>query len=167
MKKRNFGCVFLVVFIAIILYVIYAYSSSFIGWYGYRKWRYRIATGNIIESKERGVFIKELNYKIVDSANLNLKGFYFKPFIERGFRYGYHSSEETRIDNYTKYPYNFIYERNMKDSLVLTILEEDRKKLDSSNIFRGYLKQPYLKDTIRFEIEGSTDKKGLIKVWQK
>ena len=99
----------------------------------------------------------------MDSANL--KGFYFKPYIEKVFRYGYHSMEDTRIDTYTKYPYNLSYERNKKDSVILNIFPEDKEKLDSSDAVWGYLKQPYLKDTIRIEIEGAAKQKGIIKVW--
>jgi hypothetical protein len=162
MKKR------LLIFISIIistviLYYAYGIFSSFVGWYGYQKWKYRSGTTTIKEAKQRKVFIKELNYKIIDSANL--KGFYFKPYIERGFRYGYHSMEDTRIDTYTKYPYNLSYERNKRDSIVLNIFLEDKEKLDSSDVFWGYLRQPYLRDTISIEIQGMGKQKGIIKIW--
>lgn len=162
MKKVFFVFISVILF-SIILYYAYGLFSSSVGWYGYQKWKYRISTDSINESKQRRVFIKELNYKIVDSANL--KGFYFKPYIEKGFRYGYHSMDETRIDNYSQYPYNLSYERNIKDSIVLNIFPEDKKKLDSSDVVWGYLKQPYLQDTIRIEIEGMGKQKGIIKIW--
>lgn len=146
-----------------ILYYAYGVFSSSVGWYGYQKWKYRGGTTTIKESKQRKVFMKELNYKIVDSANL--KGFYFKPYIEKGFRYGYHSMEDTRIDSFSQYPYNLSYERNIKDSIVLNIFPEDKKKIDSSDVVWGYLKQPYLKDTIRIKIEGAGKQKGIIKIW--
>ncbi|WP_336733130.1 hypothetical protein [Chryseobacterium sp. VD8] len=152
-----------VIILCVFFYYAFGIFSSFVGWYGYQKWKYRIGTDLIRESKQRKVFVKDLNYKIVDSANL--KGFYFKPYIEKVFRYGYHSMEDTRIDTYTKYPYNLSYERNKKDSVVLNIFPEDKEKLDSSDAVWGYLKQPYLKDTIRIEIEGAAKQKGIIKVW--
>lgn len=152
-----------IVVLCIFLYYAFGVFSSSVGWYGYQKWKYRGGTTAIKEAKQRKVFVKELNYKIVDSSNL--KGFHFKPYIEKGFRYGYHSMEETRIDTYTKYPYNLSYERNKKDSIVLNIFPEDKKKLDSSDVFWVYLKQPYLKDTIRIEIEGAGNQKGIIKIW--
>lgn len=146
-----------------IAYYAFGIFSSSVGWYGYQKWKYRVRTSTIEKSKQRKVFVKELNYKIVDSANL--KGFYFKPYIEKGFRYGYHSMEKTRIDHFSQYPYNLSYERNLKDSIVLNIFPEDKKKVDSSDIVWAYLKQPSLKDTIRIEIEGMGKQKGIIKVW--
>jgi hypothetical protein len=162
MKKRLLIFISIIISI-VILYYSYGVFSSFVGWYGYQKWKYRSRTTTIKESKQRKVFVKELNYKIIDSANL--KGFYFKPYIERGFRYGYHSMEDTRIDIYTKYPYNLSYERNKRDSIVLNIFPEDKEKLDSSNVFWGYLGQPYLRDTISIEIQGMGKQKGIIKIW--
>lgn len=155
----------IVIFIGIAIFLYYAFGvfSSSVGWYGYRKWKYRIATTTLKESKQRKVFVRGLNYEIVDSANL--KGFYFKPYIEKGFRYGYHSMEETRIDNFSNFPYNLSYERNIKNSIVLNIFPEDKKKLDSSDVNWGYLKNPYLQDTIRIKIEGATNQKGVIKIW--
>jgi len=152
-----------IIILGIFLYYSFGVFSSSVGWYGYQKWKYRVGTNAISESKQRKVFVKELNYKIVDSANL--KGFYFKPYIEKGFRYGYHSMEQTRVDTYTKYLYNLSYERNQKDSIVLNIFPEDKVKLDSSDVVWGYLKQPFLKDTIRIEIEGRGKQKGIIKIW--
>ena len=151
--------------IVLIIFLYYAFGifSSSIGWYGYQKWRYRGGTTTIKESKQRKVFVKELEYKIIDSANL--KGFYFKPYIEKGFRYGFHSMEETRIDNHSTYSYNLSYERNKKDSIVLNIFPEDKKKLDSSDVVWGYLRQPYLQDTIRIKIDGVGNQKGIIKIW--
>ncbi|WP_139785400.1 hypothetical protein [Chryseobacterium phocaeense] len=162
MKKILFVIMGIITCVVIIYYAFGIFSSS-VGWYGYKKWRYRVGTDVISESKQRKVFVKELNYKIIDSANL--KGFYFKPYIEKGFRYGYQSMEDTRIDKYSHCSYNLSYERNMKDSIVLNIFPEDKKKLDSSDIVWGYLKQPYLKDTIRIEIEGMGKQKGIIKIW--
>ncbi|GAA5098788.1 hypothetical protein GCM10023210_35340 [Chryseobacterium ginsengisoli] len=152
-----------IIILSIFLYYAFGFFSSCVGWYGYQKWKYRGGTTTIGESKQRKVFVKELNCKIVDSANL--KGFYFKPYIEKGFKYGYHSMEDTRIDNFSHYPYNLSYERNIKDSIVLNIFPEDKKKLDSSDVVWGYLRQPYLKDTIRIEIEGMGKQKGIIKIW--
>ncbi|MEG0928955.1 hypothetical protein [Chryseobacterium sp.] len=162
MKKSIITFTAIITFCTLLYYAFGIFSSS-VGWYGYQKWKYRGGTNTISESKQRKVFVKELNYKIVDSTNL--KSFYFKPYIEKGFRYGYHSMEETRIDTYTKYPYNLSYERNKKDSIVLNIFSEDKKKLDSSDVVWGYLKQSYLKDTIRIKIEGMENQKGIIKVW--
>lgn len=152
-----------IVIVCTFLYYVFGVFSSSVGWYGYQKWKYRVGTTTVKESKQRKVFVKELNYQIVDSANL--KGFYFKPYVEKGFKYGYHSMEDTRIDNFSHYPYNLNYERNKKDSISLEIFSEDKKKLDSSDVVWGYLKQPYLQDTIRIKIDGAGNQKGIIKIW--
>lgn len=52
-------------------YFILISISNYVGWYGYEKWKYRVGTDNIQISKKRNVFVKELNYKIVDGKNLN------------------------------------------------------------------------------------------------
>ncbi|WP_343659406.1 hypothetical protein [Chryseobacterium sp.] len=162
MKKGIIIFIIIILFSMLFYYAFGVFSSS-VGWYGYQKWKYRVHTSNIEKSKQRKVFVRELKYKIVDSANL--KGFYFKPYIEKGFRYGHHSMEETRIDTYTKYPYNLNYERNKNDSISLDIFPEDKKKLDSSDVVWGYLKQSYLQDTIRIKINGVGNEKGIIKIW--
>lgn len=162
MKKLSFIFIGIVLF-SVLLYCAFGIFSSSVGWYGYQKWKYRVGTNTISESKHRKVFVKELNYKIVDSANL--KGFDFKPYVEKGFKYGYHSMEDTRIDKFSHYPYNLSYERNVKDSIVLNIFPEDKEKLDSSDVVWGYLTQPCLKDTIRIEIECMGKQKGIIKIW--
>lgn len=162
MKKSIIIFIGIIIFCTLLYYVFGLFSSS-VGWYGYQKWKDRRGTSTIEKSKQRKVLIKQLNYKIIDSANL--KGFYFKPYIEKGFRYGYHSMEDTRIDNFSHYPYNLSYERNKIDSISLDIFPDDKKKLDSSGIVWGYLKQPYLKDTIRIRIDGAGNQKGIIKIW--
>ncbi|RNA61960.1 hypothetical protein D1631_08440 [Chryseobacterium nematophagum] len=162
MKKGTIIFIGIVV-LCIFLYYAFGVFSSSVGWYGYQKWKYRGGTTTIKEAKQRKVFVKELEYKIVDSANLN--GFYFKAYIEKGFRYGYHSMEDTRIDNFSHYPYNLSYERNKNDSILLDIFSDDKKKLDSCDVVWGYLKQPYLQDTIRIKINGAGNQKGIIKIW--
>ncbi|CAA7393713.1 hypothetical protein [Chryseobacterium fistulae] len=162
MKKGTIIFIGIVV-LCIFLYYAFGVFSSSVGWYGYQKWKYRGGTTTIKEAKQRKVFVKELEYKIVDSANLN--GFYFKPYIEKGFKYGYHSMEDTRIDNFSNYPYNLSYERNKNDSISLDIFSDDKKKLDSCDVVWGYLKQPYLQDTIRIKINGAGNQKGIIKIW--
>ena len=162
MKKVLKFILISVLFIGV-LYGLFAALNMYTGWYGREVWKYRMGTSYINDSKKRNVYVRKLNYKIVDSANL--KGFQFNPYIEKAFRYGHNSMEETRVDNYTKYAYNLSYERNKKDSIVLNIFPNDKAKLDSSNVVWGYLRQPYLKDTVRIEIEGVGKQKGVIKIW--
>ena len=161
MKKGVFLFISIFIF-GVILYFAFGLFSSSVGWYGYQKWKYRHRTSTIEKSKQRKVFVKELNYKIVDSANL--KGFYFKPYIEKGFRYGYHSMDETRIDNFTKYPYNLSYERGLRDSVAIYLKDGYEKNVDSMDAVWMYFKSPTLTDTVYLEIN-SKNHKGTIKVW--
>lgn len=168
MKINKFKIFAVFVALGAFLYYLFGVFSSSVGWYGYRKWEHRIGSTSIQESKRRKVFVKELNFMIIDSNNL--KGFDFKPYIERGFKYGKHSMNETVIERQSNYPYNLSYERNKNDSIALDIFIEDKKKLDSSDVNWGFLKNPYLKDTIRIQIIGAKDsrgrkKNGIIKIW--
>lgn len=149
--------------IILIIFLALPYISSSVGWYGYGKWKYRGRTSSIKDSKSRKVFVKELNYKIIDSANF--KNFQFKPYLERGFSYGKHSMEDTRIWSNSNFSYNISYERNLKDSIVLYFIQESIEKLDSSDVVWGYSKTPYLKDTLTLTIEGANNHYGSIKIW--
>lgn len=153
--------IYLVLFF-LVLYFLNGLFSRIIGWYGYRKWEYRVGTTTIAESKERKVFVKELSYKIVDSNNL--KGFYFKPYIEKGFKYSTHSMDETNPLKYSKYPYNLCYERGLKDSVAIYLKKGYEDRVDSMDAVWGYFKSPNLRDTVYLEIN-SKNSKGIIKVW--
>lgn len=81
---------------------MYIALNLYTGWYGYEYWKYRIHSLNIDESKERNVFVKELNYKI-DEPSL-IENFYIKPYIEKGFKCGINDENETHIIKNSKYP---------------------------------------------------------------
>lgn len=154
---------FLTILIGISLFFL---ANSYFGWYGYQKWKNRIGTISINESKKRGVFEKELNYEIIDSQNLH--NFKFKPYFEKGFKVGMYTSEETNPVKYSKYPFNLSFDRNKNDSIYLNILNKDRS--DSSDVVWTYFKNPKLKDTIIIKIDAPKNKKGkhisgTIKVW--
>lgn len=154
---------FLTILIGISLFFL---ANSYGSWYGYQKWKNRIGTSSINESKKRGVFEKELNYKIIDSQNLH--NFKFRPYFEKGFKVGIHTSEVTNPVTYSKYPFNLSFERNKNDSIYLNIL--NKEKADSSDVVWTYFKNPKLKDTIIIKIDASKNKKGkeisgTIKVW--
>ncbi|MGN7757505.1 hypothetical protein ACTJIV_08500 [Chryseobacterium sp. 22532] len=164
MMKKGFKYLIIgTISILFFVYIFLPFASNYIGWYGYSKWKYRHGTDNIQMSKNRNIFIKQLNYKIIDSAGF--KNFRFTPYLEKGFKYGKHFSEDTRIIQNSSYPYNICYERNLKDSIVLRFTEDSVKKLDSSDVVWGYSKTPYLKDTLMLIIEGPREHAGLIKIW--
>ena len=58
--KKLFKDAILFVLILIIAFYAFGYFSSFIGWYGYKKWEYRKHSISINESIKRGVFVKKL-----------------------------------------------------------------------------------------------------------
>jgi len=142
--------------------IFFPYISNFVGWYGYKVWENRSKTTSIEKSKQRKVFVKELNYEIIYSGN---KKFYFKPYLERGFKVSNKSIEDTRIITDTKYPYNISFDRNLEQSIAIYYKKEDEKKLDSFDGYWGYLKQPYFKDTLHLKIDGLKNHSGIIKIW--
>ena len=115
------------------------YLSSYIGWYGYKKWKYRVATQNILESKQRNVFVKELNYKI-DSFPDTLTNFHV--YIEKGFKYGHNSSSETVLLTNSNFPYQLSFLYNINNELYVFIRQTELAKFDSANANWGYLKKP-------------------------
>ncbi|MBL1220591.1 hypothetical protein JET18_07060 [Chryseobacterium sp. L7] len=161
--KRVIG---IIVLLAILIFVfstiLFPYVSNFVGWNGYKMWEDRIRTDKIEESKKRKVFVKELNYRIIGSTNL--KGFYFKPYLEKGFKVSNKSFNDTRIIKNTNNPYNICYERGLKDSIAIYFKKADEKKLDSFDGVWGYSRTPHLKDTLSLEIV-SKKYHGIIKIW--
>jgi hypothetical protein len=138
------------------------YLNSYFGWYGYEKWKYRVSTGSIEESKRRGVFVRELHFEI-DSFPGTIENFH--AYIEKGFHYGHQSEDQTTPLLGSKYPYQLSFNFQETSKLRIYITEAELSKFDSSNINRGYLKSPDIKDTIRFYLIGGNKSSGIIKVW--
>ncbi|MBX3252492.1 MAG: hypothetical protein KF862_00015 [Chitinophagaceae bacterium] len=153
----------IIIFFAVAGYYLLGYISSYIGWYGYKKGTYRVSTLNINESKKRGVFVKELNFSI-HNFNGSLES--FSPYIEKGFKYGRHSSQVTDSLKNSEYPYQLSFPYRPTPQITVTIKKEDLIKFDSSDNVWGYLKYPFLKDTIILEIRGENVRNGTIKVWE-
>lgn len=150
----------------VLLFLLFSLLNMYAGWYARKPWKYRGGTSEISESKKRYVFVGKLNYKIVDSQNL--KDFKFSPYFEKGFKYGFHTSEETNPLKFSKYPYNLCFDRNKKDSIYLDI--QNKEEADSSDVVWTYYSKPKLKDTLIIIIDGAKNKKGkeikgTIKVW--
>ena len=145
-----------------LLYLGIGYLSSYLGWYGYEKWIYRKASQSIEESKERGVFRTALHFKVEGSTD-GLEG--FEPFIEKGFKWGRHSSRETRDLGNSDYPYQLSF--NYRPDTITTVLirEDQLIKFDSANVVWGYLKKPVLPDTIILTVHREKSKPAIIKVW--
>ncbi|KFF25294.1 hypothetical protein [Chryseobacterium vrystaatense] len=163
MKKSIVTIFFLLVVIFVLSMMVFPYISNFVGWNGYQVWKNRSKTESIKESKRRKVFVRELNYKIIDSGDS--KGFYFKPYLERGYKVSNKSINDTRIIKDTRYPYNISFDRNLKNGIAIYYKKEDEKKLDSFDGYWGYLKQPYIKDTLHLKIDGENNYHGIIKIW--
>jgi hypothetical protein len=160
--NKYFKILFLTIIIAASCYLFLGYLSSYIGWYGYEKWRYRVATSDIEESRNRGVFVKKLDFKIEGFSGIIND---FTPYIEKGFKYGRHSSEVTMPITGTEFPYQLCFNIKASEKIGLLISEEEVKKFDSANNVEGYLKTPYLRDTIIVSIAGKNIHAGIIKVW--
>ena len=142
---------------------------EFTGEYGQT---HRAGTTDIKASKRRGIFIKELYYKI-DSFSENPKTIdsNFRPYLELGFMYGKDSFEETLPLLNTKYPYNLSFQDRPNNDITIFIRKDQLSKFDSSNYSWGYLKFPHLKDTIILDVSGEHVNSGVkitgtIKVWE-
>lgn len=153
----------IVIIICAAIFLAIGYLSSYIGWYGYRKWEHRSASTSLQESINRGVFVKELNFKIDSFSG---PSFDFKPFIERGFRFGKDSAGETVPIAGSQFPYQLSFNYRPIQQIGVTIRKDQLSKFDSSNAVWGYLKLPMLPDTIILDIKGENIKSGLIKVWE-
>ena len=162
MKIKNMYLKMLVnLLIALSIWYAYMYISNYIGYYG--SWRKRTFSTDIADSKRRGVFAKELNYKI-DSSFGDIGN--FRPFIEKGFYYGYHSINETRPLIGSEYPYQLYFQNNQYPDIQFFISDSDLIKFDSANLCWGYLRTPHLKDTVTLDIIWEKlNKRSTIKVW--
>jgi hypothetical protein len=146
-------------FILVFVVSIYTlgYISSWIGWYGYEKWKDRKYSDNMNESKRRGVFVKELNYRIENQSRRN---FPFEVFIEKAYKYGRHTSAETVIEANSNFPFQISFPYRPTDSIAVRVKEGQEAKFDSSGFC---FRRPQLYDTIVLEILGRDA--GVIKVW--
>lgn len=161
--RKAYKSMLIAIIIFSTVYLSLGYLSSYIGWYGYKKWKYRVATTSIEDSKKRGVFVKELKFS-VDSFSGPIGD--LQPYIEKGFKYGLHSSEKTVPLTGSNYPYQLSFNFNSSAKMGLLIKESELKKFDSFDMTNGYLKNPELKDTIIIDIAGENIHSGVIKVYQ-
>lgn len=147
--------------IGIIICSLFFYIST-IGWWGYEKWKYRRSTsGNKTESVNRQVFVRNLKYL----SNIELDS--FNIYLEKGFRYGYLSSDNTRLINDSSFPFQIVFTENIGvNNINFYII--NNKKADSLDDVTIYLRQDKLKDTLLIGIDKYTtkwDSIGYIKVW--
>jgi hypothetical protein len=160
MKNINQYVVAISVIIAVL--VIFGYLNSYFGWYGYEKWKYRVSTISIQDSKRRGVFVKELQFKI-DSFPGRIENFH--AYIEKGFHYGHESEEQTTPILGSQYPYQLSFNFSATSKLGIYTTKSELNKFDSADLVRGYLKFPNLKDTIKFYLNGDNVNSGIVRVW--
>jgi hypothetical protein len=150
--------------VAVAIFYGFGYINSYLGWYSHNHYKHRKGSTDIQESKKRGVFVKELNYEIVGYPD-DLNG--FKPFIEKAFTWGYHSSEETVLWTNTKYPYRLMFNYRPTKEVTVFVSPEDVKKFDSTSGSWGFMKEPKVPDTIILTIGGENIPRdsAFIKVW--
>jgi hypothetical protein len=138
MKKIIYGLSILVILYGLL------YSHGIYKWNMERKWINIICTTSVNESKERGVFVKNLKYKIVAKSNVKLN---LKCYIERGFKFGKYSPSDTdKIGLNDEKPYQFNYEEQEGAYGIGTVNEVQYIYSDY------YLQYPKLNDTLIFVI---------------
>ena len=150
--------------VTVAIFYGFGYVNSYVGWYSHHHYKDRKGSRDIQESKKRGVFVKDLNFEIVGYSG-DLNG--FKPFIEKAFTWGYHSSEETVPWTNTQYPYRLMFNYRPTKEVTVLIRHEDLVKFDSANGSWGFMKEPKLSDTIVLTIRGENIPRdsAFIKVW--
>ncbi|MFN4027893.1 MAG: hypothetical protein ACK4IZ_10640 [Flavobacterium sp.] len=145
---------------------LYILANSYCGWYAYKKWVPRRSTyGNIEEAVERNVYVKKLNYK---STKLPKD---FNIYIEKGFHYGLHGANDTKLVQNSNYPYQISYVNRSKDD-DMSYYIVNQTDFDSLDLTTVYLKSADFKDTLilgihefNYEIK-KWDSIGIIKIWQ-
>lgn len=151
-----------IIVVLVIGYYLFGFLSSFVGWYGYEKWKCRVGTSDIQDSKKRGVFVKELHYQFVNFPD-SIKD--FVPYLEKGFKFGLHSSEETVQLKNSNYPYQLSFNFKPSERMGLQIDDDQLKKFDSCGATNGFMKHPVLNDTIIVKIIGLNQRGSCIKIW--
>ncbi len=157
--KQILKYILIILCLLVTIYYGIGYLSSYMGWYAQEPWKYRKHSLNISESVSRGVFVKKLNYQIDSFYGVPFK---FEPFIEKGFKWGHTTSDETVPLNGSQFLYQLSYNYRPNQIIGIRIREDQLKKFDSAG---RYLLKPQLKDTIILEILGENIKSGIIKVW--
>lgn len=158
MKGLKIGII--IISSALLLYIIVGYLSSYMGWYGYEKWKYRKYSTTVQEAINRGTLVKKLNYRI---DSFQGAPFPFEPFLEKGYKWGKKSSDETIILKNTLYPFQFSYNYKPNEIITIRLREDQINKFDSIG---RCLTKPHLVDTVILEIGGENIKTGLVKVWE-
>ena len=171
----------LLVIALFILVGCYFLFSIVIGKLTYTVGGQRGYSSSVQESKERGVFVKKVNHKIIPNSLKLSSNYVF--FIERGFNYGNNGIfvTDSLIGKNQDSPYQLIYgcinpcekfkpcdyncnEKKHKRSDTLILLK-------SSSKFRLELANEFIRDTITYDILYNTlksykvDTIGKIKVW--
>jgi hypothetical protein len=162
--RKIFKATSIIILILVGVYFGFGYINSYFGWYSHEHWKYRKGSTDIEESKKRGVFVKELNFKI-EGYSGSLNG--FRPFLEKAFTWGYHSSEETVPWTNTQYPYRLMFNYRPTQEITVLVRDEDLVKFDSTSGPWGFMKEPKLSDTIILTIGGENIPRNsaFIKVW--
>lgn len=146
--KKNNRPYIVFLFIVGALFIGLYIANSYIGWYGYEKWKPRRNTyGNFEESKTRNVFVKKLPYDKLKQDSLP-----FDIYIERGFKYGINNSAITRIIDDSNYPYQISH--TQRDSLNLISYKiSNIEEFDS--IFNNFilLDSSILKKKIKIDVQ--------------
>ncbi|CAM1371557.1 conserved hypothetical protein [Tenacibaculum xiamenense] len=167
---------------AIVFSVIFFISIAnwFFGYIGYNKHKIRRNSwGNKNESEYRKVFMKDL--KTISNVKLDS----FNIFIEKGYKYGFFSSNQTNLlTEKVKYPYQISHTDRTNNSKTSYSFINPRGRnydgIDSVGYHKEiYLKEPKIKDTLKMSVrkfrmikENGKDKAiwdsiGYIKVFEK
>jgi len=155
-KKKSFiKYLFIISLLLIIFYFLVGYVSSYIGYFVYNKHNIRRYTSSLIESKERNVFVKKLNYSICNDIEIK------NVFIEKGFRWGSSDKKTKVFKDSLNFPYQIIFDYKEKQGKYLVYIPDNRKLIKNKSI----------NDTLQFKIylrdfDNKLVKEVFIKIWE-
>ena len=134
----------IVIGVIILGVLIVGFLNSYFGWYGYEKWKYRVGTIDMNDSKKRGVFVKELHFELdsfpADRFPGRLEN--FRVYIEKGFHFGHESEDETTLLLNSNYPYQVSFDFKPPPNFGILIADGELKKFDSCNAHKRIFTVP-------------------------
>ncbi|WP_336518614.1 hypothetical protein [Pollutibacter soli] len=156
------GLLALLPMIIICSYLTIGYASSYIGWYGYKKWQHRKRSASILESKERNVFLTQLRYSVEGDIKMNN----LEVYMEKGFYYGKHTSKVTDTSHRENFPYQITFRNPDDKRLFIFIPEEEFSRYDSCASHSIFLKIQEFTDTLELHVLDSAGTSATIKAWK-
>lgn len=150
--KNNIYILTILALILLVCYNCIGDINNYFGWDLREQWKYRRTTsGDINESKKRGVFVKDLIY------TSNVSELNFDIFIEHGFSYSKDGMSATETNLNSNFPYQVSFPKGILiDSQNCEFQIANKERFDSISDIpfnkQIYLRKPILPDTLKLDV---------------